>query len=164
MSQPKKSLLGSEEGGSALPVESVGDILEREVTNIISDWLRRVSGEADLMTIPLNFEARTGHLPQFLGEVVARLRLINNTDAVLPHAATQHGKLRYAQGYTVPMLVVESRLLQVSIFSILHRNVKSLEFAALPEPARILLDAVRWRAADPSAFETILAPGTDRCN
>jgi hypothetical protein len=39
--------------------------------------------------------------------------------------------LRRKQGYTVAMAVEESRLLQVSIFSTLHRNVKQLDFNSL---------------------------------
>jgi hypothetical protein len=42
---------------------------------VIQDWLSRVEKEADLAHIPLNFEERTGHLPQLLHAVVALLRL-----------------------------------------------------------------------------------------
>ena len=39
--------------------------------------------------------------------------------------------MRRKQGYTVAMMVEESRLLQVSIFSTLHENVKELEYNTL---------------------------------
>jgi hypothetical protein len=39
--------------------------------------------------------------------------------------------LRHKQGYPVEMLIEESRLLQVSIFTTLHENVKNLEFSTL---------------------------------
>jgi hypothetical protein len=42
------------------------------------------------------------------------------------------------EGYTAAMMVDESRLLQVSIFTTLHENVKLLEFSALlPDVVRI---------------------------
>jgi hypothetical protein len=37
-------------------------------------------------------------------------------------AAREHGQLRLQQGYTAAMVVEESRILQVSIFSTLQRN------------------------------------------
>jgi hypothetical protein len=56
-------------------VECVANVLEREVSTVTEDWYSRVELESDLRSIPLNFEERTGHLPQLLRDVVARLRL-----------------------------------------------------------------------------------------
>jgi CheY-like chemotaxis protein len=53
-------------------------------------------------------------------------------------AAPHHGDLRAKQGYTVAMAVEESRLLQVTIFSTLHRSQKHLEFSkVLPDVVTI---------------------------
>ena len=118
-------------GGGAVTIESVADILERELQSVIQEWLMRVEQEPDLTRIPLNFEERTGHLPHLLHDVISRLRLDAGTKAPISKAASDHGDLRRRQGYTVAMAVEESRLLQVSIFTTLHRNVKQLEFSAL---------------------------------
>jgi len=112
-------------------VQSVADILDRELQAVIADWLRRVENEPELMAIPLTFEERTGHLPQLLHDVIARLRLEIGTKAPVSQTAAAHGDLRRQQGYTVALAVEESRLLQVSIFSTLHKNVKYLEFSTL---------------------------------
>jgi hypothetical protein len=116
---------------AAAPVQGVADILERELQTVIADWLARVEQEPDLTCIPLNFEERTGHLPHLLHDIIARLRLDAASKAPISEAAGIHGDLRCKQGYTVAMAVEESRLLQVSIFSTLHKNVKYLEFAIL---------------------------------
>src|ERR1700732_1443382 len=118
-------------GGGAASIDSVADILEREVPNLISEWLARVELEPDLTHIPLNFEERTGHLPHLLHDVINRLRMDVGTKAPISKAAAEHGDLRRKQGYTVAMAVEESRLLQVSIFTTLHKNVHQLEFNAL---------------------------------
>jgi hypothetical protein len=115
----------------ATTIESVADILERELQHVIKDWLARVEKEPDLTCIPLSFEERTGHLPQLMLDILTRLRLDAGTKAPISEAAAHHGDLRHKQGYTVAMNVEESRLLQVSIFSTLHKNVKHLEFSAL---------------------------------
>jgi hypothetical protein len=137
--------------------ESVADILERDLDAVIRDWLSRVEKEADLTCIPLNFEERTGHLPQLLHAVIARLRLDDGTKAPISAAAAIHGDLRRKQGYTVAMAVEESRLLQVSVFSMLHKEVKRLDFSTLlPDvvtiadevDARLKQQMLRFMAAD----------------
>ncbi|MHB8540684.1 MAG: hypothetical protein ACYDCU_06360 [Candidatus Acidiferrales bacterium] len=130
MIEPVKSGGGNGSVGAG-SIENVADILDRELQTVIEDWLYRVEQEPDLTCIPLNFEERTGHLPRLLHDVIARLRLDAGTKAPISEAAAAHGDLRRKQGYTVAMAVEESRLLQVSIFTTLHQNVKHLEFSTL---------------------------------
>jgi hypothetical protein len=133
---------GSRECPDTASIESVADILERELQSVIMDWLARVEREPDLKSIPLDFENRTGHLPHLLHDVIARLRLDAGTKAPISKAAAEHGDLRHKQGYTVAMAVEESRLLQVTIFSTLHKNVKNLEFGTLLPDVVTIADEV----------------------
>ena len=64
-------------------------------------------------------------------DVNVRLRRDDDTKAVISEAAADHGKQRQRQGYPVEMLIEESRLLQVSIFTTLHNNARNLEFRTL---------------------------------
>jgi chemotaxis regulatin CheY-phosphate phosphatase CheZ len=120
----------------------VADILERQADSIIQEWLDRVEQEPDLTSVPLNFEERTGHLPQLMHDVIARLRLDEGTNASISEAAAHHGDLRSKQGYTVAMAVEESRLLQVTIFSTLHRSQKHLEFIGVLPAVVTIADEV----------------------
>jgi len=131
MIKPVKSAVPSNGSGDAASRVSVADILERELPTLINEWLARVELEPDLTRIPLTFEERTGHLPHLLHDVIKRLRMHAGTKAPISKAAAEHGDLRRKQGYTVAMAVEESRLLQVSIFTTLHKNVKHLEFSTL---------------------------------
>jgi hypothetical protein len=126
----------------AARAESVADILERELENVIEAWLSRVDLEPDLTCVQLTFEERTGHLPYLLHDVIARLRLDAGTKAPISEAAAVHGDLRRKQGYTVAMVVEESRLLQVTIFTTLHENVKCLEFDKLLPDVVTIADEV----------------------
>ena len=137
-----KSDTNTRKNGATATIESVADILERELRSVIKDWLARVEKEPDLTCIALNFEERTGHLPHLLHDVIARLRLDAGTKAAISKAAADHGDLRRKQGYTVAMAVEESRLLQVTIFSTLHKNVTSLEFSALLPDVVTIADEV----------------------
>jgi hypothetical protein len=128
--------------GGAATIETVADIIERELQAVIVDWLARVEQEPDLKCIPLSFEERTGHLPHLLHDVIARLRLDAGTKAPISKAAAEHGDLRRKQGYTVAMAVEESRLLQVTIFDTLHKNMNNLEFSKLLPDVMTIADEV----------------------
>src|SRR5579863_2437174 len=133
---------GAAKATGTATIESVADILDRELQYVITDWLFRVEQEPDLKSIPLSFEDRTGHLPQLLHDVIARLRLDAGTKAPISKAAAQHGDLRRKQGYSVAMAVEESRLLQVTIFATLHRNTNNLEYSKLLPDVVTIADEV----------------------
>jgi hypothetical protein len=133
----------TEPGASVtVPIESVADVLERELNSVILDWLRLANQQEDLLYIPLSFQARAGHLRALLDGVIARLRLDTTAKAPISKAAGIHGNVRCKQGYTTAMVVEESRLLEVTIFRTLHKNAKHLEFATLLPKIAAIADEV----------------------
>jgi hypothetical protein len=70
------------------------------------------------------------------------LRLDDGTKAPISQAAAHHGDLRAQQGYTVAMAVEESRLLQVSIFTTLHKSQSHLEFETVLPAVVTIADEV----------------------
>jgi len=116
--------------------ESVASILERDTDLTIQNWLELVDRDTELTCVRLNSLERTGHLPKLLRDVVLRLRLDTGMVAPTSIAARDHGDMRREQGYTVPMVVEESRILQISIFRTLQRNLRSVDFS------KVLLDVV----------------------
>jgi hypothetical protein len=133
---------GSESLSASTGTERVADILEQELDPTIHEWIGLVEKEPDLTRVPLNFEERTGHLPKLLHDVIARLRLDRGSKAPVSVAASHHGKLRFKQGYTAPMVVDESRILQVCIFSTLHRNEHRVKFSKLLPDVVTIADEV----------------------
>jgi hypothetical protein len=121
--------------------ERVASILEREASPTITDWLGRVEREHELNSVPLGKEQRTGHLPKLLEELVHRLRVPRELGTKqVSEAAVEHGKIRQAQGYSIPMIVEESRILQVSIFHTLQRNLSSVDFSLLLTDVMFIAD------------------------
>jgi len=104
----------------------VASVLERETQVTISNWYALVEAEPELAMIPLSREDRCRHLPEMFRELVSRLRnpLPLGTKALTSVAARNHGFLRRDQGYTAAQIVVESRILQVSIFQTLQLHVE----------------------------------------
>jgi hypothetical protein len=132
----------STESLASTGTESVADILEQELDHTIHEWIGLVEKEPELIRISLNFEERTGHLPRLLHDVIARLRLDKGSRAPVSVAASHHGELRRKQGYTAAMVVDESRILQVCIFSTLHRNERRVIFSKLLPDVVTIADEV----------------------
>ncbi|HEY5029955.1 MAG TPA: hypothetical protein VIK39_16220 [Candidatus Angelobacter sp.] len=121
-------------------IETVATVLERELRPTIARWMKRVDGVPDLTKIPLSEEQRMGHLPQLIEDLIIRLRLKKGEEMPETTSAHNHGKVRFDQGYSVPMMVEESRLLQVSLFETLHLNQKSLDTNILLEDVMTIAD------------------------
>ncbi len=121
---------------SPLPTKSVACILEHDLNATIQDWMALVEHDEELTCVPLSFEARTGHLPNLIADLVFRLRLAPTAKADASTSARQHGDLRRKQGYTAAMVVEESRILQVSIFNTLQNNLDKVDFS------RVLRDVI----------------------
>ena len=128
---------------STTNIERVSSILERDSDVTIARWLARVNLEPDLTAVPLDDTQRTGHLPKLLQELVRRLRIPRKlgTKAV-SEAAALHGTIRQSQGYSVSMLVEESRVLQVSIFETLQKNLSTVDFSLLLLDVMTIADEV----------------------
>jgi DNA-binding response OmpR family regulator len=116
--------------------EPVAAILERDLDATIRHWRSRAERTEELTAVSLTDEERTVHLPLLLQDLVRRLRLAPTAKAPISRAAREYGNLRRKQGYTVPMMVEESRILEVSIFNTLQNNLGSVDFGT------ILLDVV----------------------
>jgi DNA-binding response OmpR family regulator len=123
--------------------ERVASILERDAERTINDWLIRVENDDELTIVQLNKEQRTGHLPRLIQELVQRLRVPRSLGTKqVSRAAVQHGEVRQAQGYSIPMIVEESRILQVSIFQTLQNNLATVDFSLLLIDVMTIADEV----------------------
>jgi DNA-binding response OmpR family regulator len=112
--------------------ERVATILERKMSTTIADWLVRVEAESEIMALPLTSEQRTCYLSKLLLELVHRLRVPRALGTKqVSRAAVEHGRIRHSQGYSLSMIIEESRILQVSIFDTLNKNLTSVDFSLL---------------------------------
>jgi hypothetical protein len=111
--------------------------------------LTRTKKAPQVNHLHLSDEERTGHLPKLVDDLVKRLSMPKlpdkDSDAIASLAAIQHGKLRRTQGYSSGMLIHESRVLQVTIFGILHKKLSMLDFNFLLPDVMIIADEVDAR-------------------
>jgi len=122
--------------------ESVGAVLRRCTTTIIEDWLARAKQIKELNRLLLSNAERAGHLPKLVDDLIVRLKARTTLKASRSISAVAHGEARYRQGYDPPMLVDESRILQVTIFQTLHSNLNALDFSVLLPDAATIADEV----------------------
>lgn len=129
-----------------LGTEKVAVILRRCAAGIVEGWLARAKQSSDLIVVPLSDEQRAVHIPRLVEELATRLSkasaAMNDCDAILSAAAVAHGEQRYLQGYTLAMLVDESRILEMTIFGMLHSNLHSLDVTLLLPDVTAIADEV----------------------
>jgi DNA-binding response OmpR family regulator len=128
------------------PKERVAGILQRCTSLIIEDWLARVKNNTELSGLVLSDQERTGYLPKLIDDLIVRLKsphiTVQEGDSIGSPAAVAHGKLRRSQGYTSAMLVQDSRILQVTLFGTLQKNLGALDFSLLLPDVMTIADEV----------------------
>ena len=137
--------MATHKGSARTARKSVAAILKREATAIITDWLKRLKEDEVLSSVLLDDGDRMGHLPRLLQDLVSRLnasQLLTNKHARISAYAAEHGTLRFSQGYSIEMIVDESRLLQVSIFHGLHNNLHCVDLSTLLVDVMTIADEV----------------------
>src|SRR5436305_9728613 len=85
-------------------------ILEERIPEITESWLNAVRADPMLAEIAITDEARTDHVPRVL-DLAIRLADGEKVSEVDTNAARDHGIVRERQGYTVPLMLRETRLL-----------------------------------------------------
>ncbi|MGC2258532.1 MAG: response regulator [Candidatus Sulfotelmatobacter sp.] len=126
----KTGLAHGQPAHPAQKAKRVPDVIEEHRDEVISNWLQRVKATDELASLPLTEADRKDHVPGLLDEAIAHA--FNRLVAIhRQQAAEQHGTLRYHQGYTVPMLIVEARLLQDVISECVRRNFLVIDLSNL---------------------------------
>jgi DNA-binding response OmpR family regulator len=126
--------------------ERVAAILQRCTGEIVEGWLVKVKKSKELSHVSLSDQERTGYLPKLIEDLIQRLRAPNipgeESDSICSAAAVAHGKMRKMQGYTPAMLVHDSRILQVTLFGTLQKNLSALDFSLLLPDVMTIADEV----------------------
>ncbi len=135
---------GLESGQPATPPQKtkrVPTVIEGDKDKVIAEWLRRVNVNDELKMVELSEEERRDHVPGLLDEAIAHARG-EAVGAERRRAAEQHGALRYQQGYSIPMLVAEARLLQDVTAECVRRNFLMIDLSNLMSDMIKIADTV----------------------
>ncbi len=116
----------------ALPSKRVSVILRENAQQLVERWLVRVWENPELSKIEMPEPERIDHVPNLIEEIAHRIESYPHdvSDSAIK-AAAAHGKQRHRHGYTVPMLLVESALLQKTITEMLQENLLAIDISTL---------------------------------
>ena len=107
--------------------------LVRELSSAICQrWFEEVMRDGELAALPLTKQERIDHVPSLLQDLIGRLE--RGSDELSPsaaEAARTHGRTRFQQGYSIPQILFETRVLQKVISSFIQENLLSIELSTL---------------------------------
>jgi hypothetical protein len=119
-------------------LDRVPDLIKRNKDTLIALWLQRVKADPELITVTLSDAERRDHVPDLLDEAIAHACSDSIGRAQRLKAAEHHGTLRYHQGYSIAMLILEAQLLQDVIAECVRDHVFSIDLSHLiPDIAKI---------------------------
>jgi YesN/AraC family two-component response regulator len=121
--------------------QRVPDAIEANRGWVIDQWLQRVKMQAELVDVSLSDADRKDHVPALLDGAVAHAR-DGATREDFRKAAERHGTLRYQQGYSVPMIILEARLLQDVIAECIRNNFLVMDLSNLISDMNKMSDTI----------------------
>jgi YesN/AraC family two-component response regulator len=114
------------------PLKRVSELIEESLNEITRQWLALVKAHPELMTIRMADKDRIDHLPDLVEELATRVELQSEESTETGKAAAvAHGKDRARQGYSIPLIVIEMRLLQRVISNVLQRNLIRMDLSTV---------------------------------
>jgi hypothetical protein len=115
-----------------VPGRRVALILKENQKNVIDRWLSLVKEDPDLRELPLTDRERADHLPGVLSGMVDMLTSHpGETSLQAMQDAAKHGRERRRQGYTLPMLCSEARILRHAIFTVVQEHLLAVDISYL---------------------------------
>jgi ActR/RegA family two-component response regulator len=114
------------------PLKRVSDLMQESLKEITKEWLQLVKEHDELAAIRISDKDRIDHLPTLIEEMAKRVDIGSDiTTKKAKGAAASHGKQRALQGYNIPLVVIEMRLLQRVLSSVLQHNLIRMDLSTV---------------------------------
>ena len=114
------------------PLKRISELMRENISEITQQWLALVKSHPELMSIRMPDKARIDHLPDLIEELAKRVDIqADEPTKAGKAAAAKHGKERAHQGYTIPLIVIEMRLLQRVLSFVLQRNLIRMDLSTV---------------------------------
>lgn len=114
------------------PLKRVSELMQESLSGISREWLKLVKAHPEVSTVRLADKDRIDHMPELIQELAKRVDLASDeTTPAGKAAAIKHGTARARQGYTIPLIVIEMRLLQRVLSYVLQRNLIRMDLSTV---------------------------------
>ena len=106
------------------------DIIEQHLDSIVEHWLTAAKKDEEISAIPLCDSDRQDHVPRLLQQSLerARGRQLTSEDT---DAAQLHGTVRHKQGYSIPLVVREAKILLSVLAQCVQQNLLAIQVSYL---------------------------------
>jgi YesN/AraC family two-component response regulator len=132
-----KSKLANRKPAHGIPPKRLPDIIEQYRDWIVEHWLVEAKKDPQISAIRLPDAERKDHIPHLLEETLKKVRDGEITPDDMQVAAA-HGAARQKQGYTVPLVVREAKLLLRVLAECVQRNLLAIQVSNLiPDMAKV---------------------------
>ena len=130
-----------------IPAKRLHTFIRENLDVIVSRTLQSMKGHRKLGALPLSDEQRVQNLRDFLLSIASTLE--KQTESGLSETgraiASQHGRLRRAQGYSLPMIVDDTRLLEQTIYELVQQSLLELDLSYLVIDLRRINDSLEQK-------------------
>lgn len=109
----------------------LNEVIAEHKEDIIDEWYRQVENHPVISEIQLPRDERVDDLPQVLDELVRPMDPHKKTTPRHRSASYEHGDKRRKQGYTISMLLEETRILNSVIANCMQTNLLQIDISNL---------------------------------
>jgi DNA-binding response OmpR family regulator len=106
------------------------EIIAENLQSITDEWLQLCRGDPELGAIRISDAERSDQVPRVIQQALGIALGASLSDKTAP-AARDHGIVRNKQGFTLPLLIRETRLLQGIISQCVQVNLLAIEISNL---------------------------------
>jgi DNA-binding response OmpR family regulator len=124
------SKLSGHPSGHYIQPRRLTEVLSQHLASITADWISQCHSDSELSRIPLSDLERSDHVPRVIQQALG-IALGDRLSEATTSAAREHGIVRRKQGYTVPLLIRETRLLDETISRCIQANLLAIDISHL---------------------------------
>ncbi|HWG20630.1 MAG TPA: response regulator [Terracidiphilus sp.] len=151
---------------------TVAELVRQSSALICDKWLEETLKNPEIASLPSSKAERIDHIPDLLQELASRMeaRHSESPTNILSEqgaeAARRHGRTRFDQGYSIPQILFEARVLQQVLSGAIQSELLNLELSRLvPDAftvgesleAAIELSIRAYQAQTPHSLQTSLS-------
>jgi DNA-binding NtrC family response regulator len=113
-----------------LEIKPLGQIMQENKRGIMQQWLTAAKEDTQIREAGLSDQELVDYLPDLMEEIIERCRGGKFSDRA-GKAATVHGRARFRQGFTIPAMIREARLLQDTVGRVLQENLLEADVSSV---------------------------------
>jgi hypothetical protein len=123
--------------------KKISMVIRENRERVVESWAARCSAHKELSKVRLTQSELIEHVPELLLEIADRIDIHpEQASTSAADVAAKHGIARCREGYSLPMLLVESAILERTLSELMQENLLSIEISTLIPDLHQMSDAI----------------------